>query len=165
MAEIAVAENMEVVGSDGIRVGIVDEADHNHIRLARGSTIQGNREGFHYYVPRSLVASVEENQVRLSVKADDATLVELNSRPGAPRTSLEPSGGAEGWDWNSIAVAAAGVGIVAVAGALLFSRRGRSDEEDTPETDQPPPQGEGGAATGLARSNSTRKKRPGRRSS
>ncbi len=127
----AIVQDMEVVGSDGVRIGLTAEADGNHIRLAPGSTIQGCRAGFDYYVPWSLIASVEENQVRLSAKADEATLVELNARPGAARTSLEPGGGASGWDWNGMALNAAAIGLVAgaLAGALLFSRHNREDDK------------------------------------
>lgn len=127
----AIVQDMEVVGSDGVRIGLTAEADGNHIRLAPGSTIQGCRAGFDYYVPWSLIASVEENQVRLSAKADEATLVELNARPGAARTRLEPGDGASGRDWNGIALSAAAIGLVAaaVAGALLFSRPRSEDDE------------------------------------
>ena len=130
MTDIArIAPNMEVVGSDGIRVGVVDETDHNHIRLAPGSTAQGSREGYQYYLPSGLVASVGQDQVRLSVKAEEATLVELNARPGAPRTSIEPGDGAPGADWNGIAVTAAAVGIIGVAAAFLLARRGRGEDD------------------------------------
>jgi hypothetical protein len=127
MAETAdIREEMEVVGSDGIRVGIVADADGNHIKLAPGSTYQAEQEGHEHYLPRTLVASVEGNQVRLSTKAEETTLVEVNAHPSAARTPITSDRPV--WNWNRIGVGAAALGVAAAAGAVLLSRRSRDDD-------------------------------------
>ncbi|ODS80771.1 MAG: hypothetical protein ABS47_25480 [Devosia sp. SCN 66-27] len=52
-----IREHMEVIGADGVHVGIV-------------------HEGHHHYVPGILVAAVEGDKVRLSADAANAELFE-----------------------------------------------------------------------------------------
>ena len=59
---------MEVVGSDGAHVGIVDHLDGERIKLTRHDS---NADGKHHFLPLSSVASVGEF-VTLSMSASDA---------------------------------------------------------------------------------------------
>ncbi|HEX8464220.1 MAG TPA: DUF2171 domain-containing protein [Abditibacterium sp.] len=63
-----IQEHMEVVGSDGAHVGIVDHLDGERIKLTRHDS---NADGKHHFLPLSSVASVGEF-VTLSMSASDA---------------------------------------------------------------------------------------------
>jgi hypothetical protein len=60
---------MDVVGSDGERIGTVDHVDHNRIKLRRNDPAAG---GEHHWLAQDSIASVEGNTVRLSVPASQA---------------------------------------------------------------------------------------------
>ena len=61
-----IRERMEVIGSDGKHVGIVDGVEGDQIKLARNDPSSG---GQHHYVP---VGQVDAVVVRLAQTADDA---------------------------------------------------------------------------------------------
>jgi hypothetical protein len=67
MAEIR--ERMEIVGKDGIHVGIVDRVEDDRIKLTKKDNPPGH-EGHHHYIETRLVASVEGNVVKLTVNGD-----------------------------------------------------------------------------------------------
>jgi len=60
---------MEVVGSDGQHVGTVDKVEGDRIKLTKNDP---QAQGQHHYIPLDVVASVEQNAVRLNVTADQA---------------------------------------------------------------------------------------------
>ncbi len=62
-----IEEHMEVVGSDGTHVGIVDKVEGEQIKLTRHDS---QAEGEHHYIPLSSVASVGEF-VTLSTSAEN----------------------------------------------------------------------------------------------
>ena len=69
-----VREHMEVVGADGVHIGIVDKVEDGRIKLTRADS--GSHGDHHHYLSGGLVAAVEEGRVRLSANADSAVLLE-----------------------------------------------------------------------------------------
>ena len=63
-----IKEHMEVVGSDGEHVGIVDHLDGDRIKLTHHDS---NADGSHHFLPLTTIASVGEF-VTLSLTAEDA---------------------------------------------------------------------------------------------
>jgi hypothetical protein len=66
---------MEVIGADGVHVGIVDKVEGDRIKLTKAENV-GSHEGHHHFISRGLVAEVEGDQVRLSANADVAVTFE-----------------------------------------------------------------------------------------
>jgi hypothetical protein len=71
-----IKEHMEVIGADGVHVGTVDRVDGARIKLTKRDSGEGSHKGHHHFVPRSLVADVEGNKVRLSANANVAVTFE-----------------------------------------------------------------------------------------
>lgn len=71
-----IQEHMEVIGADGVHVGTVDHIDGDRIKLTKKDSGEGSHEGHHHYISRGLVATVEDDQVRLSANADVAVTFE-----------------------------------------------------------------------------------------
>jgi hypothetical protein len=57
---------MEVIGADGVHVGMVDKVEGDRIKLTKRDSGEGAHKGHHRYIDRGLVAGVEDNKVRLS---------------------------------------------------------------------------------------------------
>ena len=72
----AIREHMEVIGADGVHVGIVDRVEGSRIKLTKEDGGVGSHEGHHHYVPGDLVAGIEGDKVRLSADAANAELFE-----------------------------------------------------------------------------------------
>ena len=64
-----ISEHMEVVGSDGQHVGVVDKVQDGQIKLTRNDSEAG---GQHHLLPVDLVDAVESEQVRLNLPAEEA---------------------------------------------------------------------------------------------
>ena len=64
-----VREHMEVVGSDGEHVGVVDHCESNRIKLAKNDPAA---QGQHHYLDLSDVDRIDGNRVCLRVAADEA---------------------------------------------------------------------------------------------
>lgn len=64
-----IREHMEVVGSDGQHVGTVDKVEEDRIKLTKNDP---QAQGQHHYIPLHMVASVEQNAVRLDRSAEQA---------------------------------------------------------------------------------------------
>ena len=64
-----IREHMDVVGSDGQHVGTVDRLEGDRIKLTKNDPLA---QGQHHYIPLDMVASVEQNSVRLNLPADEA---------------------------------------------------------------------------------------------
>ena len=64
-----IRNKMEVVGSDGKHVGVVDHCENDRIKLAKNDSAAG---GQHHYIDRSDVDRVDGNRLCLSVRADQA---------------------------------------------------------------------------------------------
>ena len=63
-----IREHMEVVGSCGNHVGVVDHVEGDRIKLTR----KDSGDGRHHYLPLSAVASVEGDKARTSMNHMDA---------------------------------------------------------------------------------------------
>ena len=71
-----IAEDMEVIGADGVHVGTVDRIEGDRIKLTRADSGLGLHSGHHHYLSIGLVAAVEDGKVRLSANADVAVQFE-----------------------------------------------------------------------------------------
>ncbi len=67
--------NMEVIGADGVHIGVVDRIESGRIKLARDGG-EGHHHTHHHYIPGNLVAEIEGERVRLSANGDVAVLHE-----------------------------------------------------------------------------------------
>ena len=70
-----IEKDMEVIGADGVHVGIVDHMDGDRIKLKRKDEAHGIERDHHHFVPLANVASVDGGRVRLSAKAADAKIL------------------------------------------------------------------------------------------
>jgi hypothetical protein len=70
-----IKEHMQVIGADGVPVGIVDRIENGRIKLAR-SDEEGHHHGHHHFISGDLIADIEGDTVRLSANADVAVLHE-----------------------------------------------------------------------------------------
>lgn len=71
MADLSnIREHMEVVGADGVHVGTVDRMEGDRIKLTKKDSGEGSHRGHHHYIPASLIAGVDGDQVRLSANSD-----------------------------------------------------------------------------------------------
>jgi hypothetical protein len=120
MADLSrIREHMEVVGADGVHVGIVDSVSGGRIKLTKADS--GSHRHHHHFISGGLVAAVEGDKVRLSANGDNAAL-------------LEEEWGGEGladrglFNWRNVGLGAAAAGVAVAAGALFY--RSRSRDED-----------------------------------
>jgi len=67
MQQQNIREHMEVIGSDGTAVGVVDHVQGTEIKLTKGS----DKSGQHHFIPLDWVANVD-SKVHLSKAARDA---------------------------------------------------------------------------------------------
>lgn len=61
-----IREHMEVIGSDGGHIGMVDRVEGDRIKLTKNDPSSG---GQHHYVDVGMVASIEQDKVRLLTTA------------------------------------------------------------------------------------------------
>ena len=65
-----VREHMQVIGADGVPVGVVDGIEGDKIKLTKKSSSAGfegeEHDGHHHFLPVGLIADVEGDTVRLS---------------------------------------------------------------------------------------------------
>lgn len=64
--------NAEVIGADGVHVGMVDHVDGRRIKLTKKDSVD-NR---HHYIDGGLIADIENGTVRLSANGDVAVTLE-----------------------------------------------------------------------------------------
>jgi hypothetical protein len=79
-----IREHMEVLGSDGGHVGVVDSVEGGRLKLTRNDAVA---HGLHHFISLEQVASAEGGSVRLSVPAAEAIAnwgsEARGSRPGS----------------------------------------------------------------------------------
>jgi hypothetical protein len=71
-----IAEDMEVIGADGVHVGTVDRVEDGRIKLTRKDSGAGHHKNHHHFIPLTLVAEVEGEKVRLSANGNVAVTLE-----------------------------------------------------------------------------------------
>lgn len=76
MSNQQIAQNMEVIGADGVHLGTVEAVVDGRIKLSRRDSGQGSHEGHNHFIDLGLVATVEGRQVRLSANAAVAVTFE-----------------------------------------------------------------------------------------
>ena len=77
MADLSrIREHMEIIGADGVHVGMVDKVEGGRIKLTKADSGQGSHQGHHHYIAGGLVAEVEGDRVRLSANGDVAVTFE-----------------------------------------------------------------------------------------
>jgi hypothetical protein len=69
MIKDKIAQNMEVIGADGVHVGTVDGVTNGRIRLTKRDSGEGQHKGHTHFIDLGLVADVEGQRVRLSANA------------------------------------------------------------------------------------------------
>ena len=69
-------EHMEVIGADGVHVGVIDRVENNRIKLTKADSGQGQHKGHHHFVDVGLVSEIEGDKVRLSANAAVAVTLE-----------------------------------------------------------------------------------------
>jgi hypothetical protein len=79
----SIREHMEVIGADGVHIGIVDRVEGERIKLTRSDSGMGSHRDHHHYIPLGLVADVEAERVRLSANGDVAVMME-EEESGSP---------------------------------------------------------------------------------
>ncbi|WP_170976521.1 DUF2171 domain-containing protein [Rhizobium sp. FKL33] len=67
-----IREHAEVIGNDGRHVGTVDRIEGDRIKLTKSDSQGAGHQGHHHFIELSLVETVQENRVHLSVPADEA---------------------------------------------------------------------------------------------
>ncbi len=78
--------SFEVVGADGVHVGVVDHVAGDRLKLTRKDSVDGR----HHFIDGGLIAAVEAGKVRLSANADVAvTFEEVDPREAADEQRLE----------------------------------------------------------------------------
>ena len=78
-----IREHMEVIGADGVHLGTVDRVDGDRITLIRADSGVAH-EQHHHFIPKGLVATVEDDKVRLSANADVAANLFEQEESGQP---------------------------------------------------------------------------------
>ena len=78
-----IREHMEVIGADGVHIGIVDHLDGDRIKLTREDSGQAHQD-HHHYIPKGLVAEVEGDKVRLSANGDVVAALFEEEKGGEP---------------------------------------------------------------------------------
>ena len=122
MADLSqIKEHMEVIGADGVHIGTVDKIEGRRIKLTKPDS--GSHHDHHHYVSAGLIADIEGDKVRLSANGDAAVLLEEEE-------GGEALADRRLWNWRSIGIGAAAVGLVAAvaAGSGLRTRKGRKEK-------------------------------------
>ena len=144
-----IREHMEVIGADGVHVGTIDRVEGDRIKLTKRDSGSGSHEGHHHYLPKGLVAEVEGDTVRLSATGANALmfqqedegsdrLIDRSPNPSAVARDRERrpnyqsqthSRSSMNWDKNWTGMAIAAAGVATAAGAALFARSRKSQDE------------------------------------
>jgi hypothetical protein len=62
----------EIIGADGVRVGVVDHVEGGRVKLTKKDSIDDR----HHYIDGGLIADIENGAVRLSANANVAITLE-----------------------------------------------------------------------------------------
>ena len=76
MSDQQIAQNMEVIGADGVHLGTVEAVVDGRIKLSKCDSGEGSHAGHSHFIDLGLVATVEGTRVRLSANAAVAVTFE-----------------------------------------------------------------------------------------
>jgi hypothetical protein len=79
----SIRENMEVIGFDGVHIGIVDCIEGDRIKLKKRDRGHGKHKEHHHYIGTDFVENIEDHKVRLCSDADIAVTFE-EEKSGRP---------------------------------------------------------------------------------
>ena len=79
----SITEHMEIVGADGVHVGIVDHMDGQRIKMKKQDEAHGVKMDHHHYIPLADVASHEGGKLWLSATAANAKILMQEKDGGA----------------------------------------------------------------------------------
>lgn len=79
-----VQPDMEVVGADGVHVGIVDHLDGDRIKLKRKDQAHGIETARHRYISIHNIASTEDGKLWMSADAALVPILEEEDQSGKP---------------------------------------------------------------------------------
>lgn len=82
--ETSVNPDMEIVGADGVHVGIVDHLDGARIKLKRKDAAHGIETKEHRYISVNNIASTESGKLWLSANAALVQVLEEEDKAGKP---------------------------------------------------------------------------------
>ncbi|AGT08318.1 DUF2171 domain-containing protein [Paracoccus aminophilus] len=82
--EESVKPGVEIVGADGVHVGVVDALDGDRIRLKRKDVAHGGESPGARYISVNNIASTEGGKLWLSANADLVALFEEETQSGRP---------------------------------------------------------------------------------
>jgi hypothetical protein len=120
-----IAQNMEVIGADGVHVGTVDGVTDGRIRLAKRDSGEGQHKGHAHFIDLGLVADVEGQRVRLSANAAAAvTFEEEQSGKPVSRKARRP--------WSRARHKKARTGDKKAASRRMPHARAWADERERP---------------------------------
>lgn len=79
-----VKPGMEVVGADGVHVGVVEALDGDRIKLAKRDPAHGGESKHSHYIPVNDIASTEGGKLWMSATAALVPLNEEEEKSGKP---------------------------------------------------------------------------------
>ncbi|MCC8979041.1 DUF2171 domain-containing protein [Bradyrhizobium acaciae] len=74
MKKHQIKEGMEVVGFDGVQIGVVDGVEGDRIKLKKSESGSHQHKRHHHYIGMDFVDSITDHKVRL---CSDANIVEF----------------------------------------------------------------------------------------
>ena len=67
-----IQDGMEIVGADGVHVGVVDHMDGQRIKMKRKDPEHGQHDSHHHFLSLSAIASTDGGKLWLSADAANA---------------------------------------------------------------------------------------------
>jgi hypothetical protein len=71
-----IRQGMEVIGADGVHVGVVERVEADRIMLSKRDSGEGSHKGHNHFIDVALAAAVEGDKLRLSALASVAVTFE-----------------------------------------------------------------------------------------
>ncbi len=135
--ESEIRNRMEILGSDGVLVGTVDELDGDRLNLTRPANGKKPDDYRQHFLPKGLIASVTGNKVHLSTTGNVTTQFDEAKRSTAavikPKASSPEAPATPSWNWNRFGMSAIGVAAVAGAagmvGAAFLNRKSSANDD------------------------------------
>ena len=86
MADLSqILPGAEIIGADGVHVGVVDHVDGERLKLTRMDSVDGR----HHFIDGGLIAAIDDGRVRLAANAAVAIMLEDDSDDPNEEARLE----------------------------------------------------------------------------